>query len=422
MYRKELIKGGINMGFEMLEGIITINLDMIATLALASLLLLLGSFLRKRIKFLEKFCIPAPVIGGLLFAIITFAVKTSNILNVSMDTTLQSPFMIAFFTTVGLGASFSLIKKGGKLLIVYWILCGILAISQNIIGVLGAKITNINPLIGVICGAVSMEGGHGAAASFGATIEGLGVSGAVTIGMAAATFGVICGGLIGGPVSRYLIYKYNLKPSENQADSNMSIQDIVGIKLSESFDSNTIITQIAVIASCMTIGNLFGTWFSNITEIVLPGYVGAMFVAVLFRNLNDKIKIINLDLYSIDIISNVCLGIFLTMALMTIKLWELTGLAGPMMVIVVAQVIFITLYGIFVVFRFLGKDFDAAIMVAGMLGHGLGATPNALANINSVTSKYGNSTKAFLIVPLVGAFLIDLVGIPTIVAFINFFS
>jgi ESS family glutamate:Na+ symporter len=172
----------------------------------------------------------------------------------------------------------------------------------------------------------------------------------------------------------------------------------------------------------MTIGNLFGTWFSNITEIVLPGYVGAMFVAVLFRNLNDKIKIINLDLYSIDIISNVCLGIFLTMALMTIKLWELTGLAGPMMVIVVAQVIFITLYGIFVVFRFLGKDFDAAIMVAGMLGHGLGATPNALANINSVTSKYGNSTKAFLIVPLVGAFLIDLVGIPTIVAFINFFS
>ncbi|WP_250674830.1 sodium/glutamate symporter [Paraclostridium ghonii] len=410
------------MESEITKSVFTVNLDMIATLALATLLLLLGNYLRKKVSFLEKFCIPGPVIGGLLLSIIIFILKSANLFNIEMDTTLQSPFMIAFFTTIGLGASFSLIKRGGKLLIVYWILCGGLAISQNIIGVLGAKITHINPRIGIMCGAVSMEGGHAAAASFGETVEGLGVNGAVTIGMAAATFGVMCGGIVGGPVSRYLIDKYNLKPALDDNIENISVEEAAGIKLSNSFNSNTIITQIAIIASCMTIGNLFGTWFSNVTGVLLPGYVGAMFVAVLFRNLNDKIKIVNIDLYSVDIISNVCLGIFLTMALMTIKLWELAGLAGPMTIIVFAQVIFIVLYGIFIGFRVLGKDFDAAIMVSGMLGHGLGATPNALANINSVTSRYGNSAKALLIVPLVGAFLIDLIGIPTIVAFINFFS
>lgn len=410
------------MEFEIIDGIKNINLDMISTVALGSLLLLFGNFLKRKIKLLEKFCIPGPVIGGLLFAIIIFILKTSNMLNISMDTTLQSPFMIAFFTTIGLGASFNLLKKGGKLLIIYWILCGLLSIAQNLIGVIGAKITNINPLIGIMCGAVSMEGGHGAAASFGATVESLGVNGAVTIGMAAATFGLMCGGLIGGPISRYLIDKYKLTPNKNEVNNNVSVEDVAGVKLSDSFTSNTMIVQIAVIASCMTIGSVVGTWFSDITGIVLPGYVGAMFIAVIFRNLNDKFNIVNLDLYSIDIISNICLGIFLTMALMTIKLWELSGLAGPMIVIVAAQVIFIALYGAFIAFRILGKDFDAAIMVSGMLGHGLGATPNALANINSVTSKYGNSTKAFLIVPLVGAFLIDLVAIPTIVTFINFFS
>ncbi|MBC6003083.1 Glutamate permease [uncultured Clostridium sp.] len=410
------------MEFEIIDGINNINLDMIATVALGSLLLLFGNFLKRKIKLLEKFCIPGPVIGGLLFAIIIFILKTSNMLNISMDTTLQSPFMIAFFTTIGLGASFNLLKKGGKLLIIYWILCGLLSIAQNLIGVIGAKITNINPLIGIMCGAVSMEGGHGAAASFGATIESLGVNGAITIGMAAATFGIMCGGLIGGPISRYLIDKYKLTPNENEINNNVSVEDVAGIKLSDSFNSNTMIVQIAVIASCMTVGSVVGTWFSSVTKIVLPGYVGAMFIAVIFRNINDRFKIIDLDLYSIDIISNICLGIFLTMALMTIKLWELSGLAGPMIVIVASQVIFIALYGVFIAFRVLGKDFDAAIMVSGMLGHGLGATPNALANINSVTSKYGNSTKAFLIVPLVGAFLIDLVAIPTIVTFINFFS
>ena len=410
------------MEFEIIDGIKTINLDMIATVALGSLLFLFGNFLKRKIKLLEKFCIPGPVIGGLLFAIIIFILKTSNMLNISMDTTLQSPFMIAFFTTIGLGASFNLLKKGGKLLIIYWILCGLLSIAQNLIGVIGAKITNINPLIGIMCGAVSMEGGHGAAASFGATIESLGVNGAITIGMAAATFGIMCGGLIGGPISRYLIDKYKLTPNENEINNNVSVEDVAGIKLSDSFNSNTMIVQIAVIASCMTVGSVVGTWFSSVTKIVLPGYVGAMFIAVIFRNINDRFKIIDLDLYSIDIISNICLGIFLTMALMTIKLWELSGLAGPMIVIVASQVIFIALYGVFIAFRVLGKDFDAAIMVSGMLGHGLGATPNALANINSVTSKYGNSTKAFLIVPLVGAFLIDLVAIPTIVTFINFFS
>ena len=202
-----------------------------------------------------------------------------------MDTTLQSPFMIAFFTTVGLGASFALVKKGGKLLIIYWLLCGVLSISQNIIGILGAKLTGINPLIGIMCGAVSMEGGHGAAASFGETVESLGVNGALTIGMAAATFGVVCGGLIGGPIARYLIDKNNLTPTEetslqdndsNSVGGSISIEEVAGIKISESFNSNTMIIQVAVISSCMTIGSVVSRWFTSMTDIVLPGYVGAM--------------------------------------------------------------------------------------------------------------------------------------------------
>ncbi|RDY29057.1 sodium/glutamate symporter [Romboutsia weinsteinii] len=414
----------------------TLNLDLIATVALAVLLLLLGNYLRKKSKLLDKFCIPGPVIGGLLFAIIMLLLKTSNILELSMDTTLQTPFMIAFFTTIGLGASFGLIKKGGKLLIVYWLLCGLLCLAQSTIGILGAKFTNINELMGLMCGSISMEGGHAGVASFGSTIESLGVDGALIIGMAAATFGVLCGGLVGGPVSRYLIEKYNLKPNEeyNQERKNSNfpneisctatatVEEITGITFSENFNSNTMMIQIGVIATCMTIGSVVGNWFTNTTGIALPGYVGAMFIAVIFRNLNDKFKFVELDMYSIDIISDVCLGIFLTMALMTIKLWELSGLAGPLILIVIAQVVFIVLYCVFIAFRILGKDFDAAILVAGMLGHGLGATPNALANINSVTSKYGKSEKAMLIVPLVGSFLVELIGIPTAVTFINLFS
>lgn len=413
------------MGFVRGNGISILELDLVATVALAALLLLLGQCLRKKISILDKFCVPAPVIGGLLFSIAMLFLKNSQIIEISMDTILQTPFMLAFFATVGLSTNLSLVRTGGKSLIVYWILCGFIFLFQNFIGIGVANLTDINPLLGMMCGAISMQGGHGGAASFGATIEGLGIEGALTIGAAAATFGVILGGLIGGPISRYLINKYNLKSVENKEDYNEDNSSGFEIALADDssvITSNMLICHISAITICVTVGSLIGKIFSDKTGVIVPSYVGAMFIGVVLRNFSDKFKIMKIDSYCIDTIGDVCLGIFLTMALMTIKLWELVGLAGPMIIIISIQVIVLVLYAVFVVFRFMGKDFDAAIMVAGLLGHGLGATPNALANMNSVTSKFGHSAKALLIVPLVGSFLADLIGIPVNTFLINIFA
>lgn len=402
------------------DGIYTLELSMIATLALALSLLFLGRFLRRKIYFLERFCIPAPVIGGLLFSILTLILHQSNLFAIKMDTTFQSPFMLLFFTCIGLNASLKLVKKGGKALFIYWLLCCFLAISQNTIGVVLAKLVNIHPLLGVMMGAVSMEGGHGAAGAFGPEAEAMGVTGAAVVAMAAATFGLVSGGLIGGPLAKYLITKNHLSPS--QEDLNMK-QEVAEQDTDISiFHTNSVLVHLTIISICMTIGLVVADSLKASFGIALPGYVGAMFTAVFVRNINDAKKIFPLYSQVISNLGDIGLGIFLSMALMSLRLWELADLAIPMFIILFAQVLWMIFYTLFVVFRLLGKDFDAAIMVAGMAGHGLGATPNAIANMTTVTEKYGPSTKAFLIVPLCGAFLIDLVGIPTIVWFMNAFA
>ncbi|WP_202906856.1 sodium/glutamate symporter [Abyssisolibacter fermentans] len=409
------------MDGKIVNNILTLNFDMIATLAIAVLLLLLGYFLRKKITLLEKFCIPAPVIGGLIFAIIALILKETNVMTIKLDTTFQTPFMIAFFTIVGLGGSFSLLKKGGVTLIIYWLLCGVMSVAQNAIGVICAKLTGIHPILGVMAGAVSMEGGHGAAAAFGKTAESMGVTGASTVAIAAATFGLIAGGLIGGPIAKHLVDRNKLKAENVNMDSTETFEEVAGISNNTKITSNVLMVQIALIVVCMTVGTVVSGWFSKATGLVLPQYVGAMFVAVIVRNINDKLNFVNINYYVIDLLSNVFLGIFLSMALMSLRLWELAGLAGPLFVIVVAQVLFIIVYTTFIAFKLLGKNYDAAAMCAGMAGHGMGATPNAIANIGAVTEKYGSSPRAFLIVPVVGAFLIDLIGIPNIVWFMNMF-
>lgn len=406
------------MSFEMIDSILNINLDNVGTLTVAALLFLLGYFLRKRINFLEKFCIPAPVIGGLIFALINFVFWQTNIIHINFDVTFQDPMMIAFFTTIGIGASFALLKKGGKLLIVYWLLCGALGILQNSIGVVLAKFTGIAPMFGLMAGAISLEGGHGGAASFGQTAEIMGYEGAVVVGMAAATFGLVAGGLLGGPVTKRLIDKYNLKPDEVEEACSQELES------EKKFDVDylTIIKHITLITVCMTIGSLVGKKVSGLLDIILPSYVSAMFVAVIVRNVNNKFKFMNIDMKVIEKIGDVCLGLFLSMALMSLKLWQLADLAGPMIIILTCQIVVIFLFVNFITFRLLGKTYDAAVMSAGMLGHGLGATPNAIANMGAVTEKYGYSRKAFLIVPVVGAFLVDLINIPAIVWFMNYFG
>ncbi|PZM62541.1 sodium/glutamate symporter [Paenibacillus dendritiformis] len=394
----------------------TLALNQVNTIFLAVALLVLGTFIVKKTGVLQRFCIPAPVVGGLLFAIIATILKTTGLLDITLDTSLQSLFMLTFFTTVGLGASFQLIKLGGKLLVIYWLACGFLALAQNVIGVSLASLFGIHPLIGMMAGAVSMEGGHGAATAFGQTIEEMGIPSALSIGIAAATFGLIAGGLVGGPTVKYLLGKYNLKPAE-------SAEDAVDVKEhAQPITTHTFFIQVLLITFCMALGTYLGDLFSSATGFVLPGYVGAMFVAVIVRNIVDKFKPQAIDMKSINLISDVTLGIFLSMALMSIKLWEVADLALPILVIVLVQVVFIVLFGIFILFRLLGKNYDAAVMVAGFTGHGLGATPNAMANMAAVTERFGPSRKAYLIVPIVGAFLIDVFAMPIIITTLNLFK
>lgn len=393
-----------------------IEINQITTVFLAVALFALGSFLINKIGFLKRFCIPAPVVGGLLFAALATILKTTGVLEFSLDTSLQSLFMITFFTTIGLGASFKLVKLGGKLLIIYWLACGFLALMQNVIGVSLASLMGIHPLIGMMAGAVSMEGGHGAAAAFGQTLEDLGISSAMTIGAAAATCGLVAGGLIGGPIVKYLVGKYHLTPDEQESE------EIDYENKQEQITSDSFFTQVLLITFCMAVGTYVGTLFSEATGFVLPGYVGAMFVAVLVRNIMDKFKPEAINMKSISLIGDVTLGVFLSMALMSIKLWEIADLALPLFIIVFAQVFFIVVFSTFVLFKLLGKNYDAAVMVAGFAGHGLGATPNAMANMSAVVQRFGPSKKAFLVVPIVGAFLIDVFGIPIIITTINLFK
>ncbi|MGG0670421.1 sodium/glutamate symporter [Lederbergia citrisecunda] len=398
----------------------TLQLGVVETLCLALALLLFGSYLARKINFLGKFCIPAPVIGGFLFAIVATALRGFGVIEVTLDTTLQSLFMLAFFTTVGLGASFALVRKGGKLLVIYWLICGALAFFQNTIGVALAKVFGLQPLLGIMVGAVSMEGGHGGAAAFGETLESLGIDSAVTVGLAAATLGLIAGGLVGGPISKHLITKNKLRPSENAFNSE-GLESAVYTD-EKKLTANVFINQIFIITLCMSLGTLLGKYFSEATGFVLPGYVGAMFVAIIVRNVMDKLKMKYFDLKSTNMIGDISLGIFLSMALMSIQLWQLADMALPLILIIIAQVLFIIVFTIFVAFKLLGKNFDAAVMAGGLAGHGLGATPNAIANMDAITRKYGPSPTAFLIIPIVGAFLVDALYIPIILGFINFFS
>lgn len=408
------------------NGIRIMSLDLIATVTLAVLVLLFGYYVKSKVKIFDRFCIPAPVIGGFTFAIIAVILKSNGILEFSMDTTMQTPLMIAFFTIVGFGGSFNLLKKGGIIIIVYWCLSVILSIVQNVIGVSVAKLTNIEPILGIMSGAVSMVGGHGGAAAFGESAEMMGYTGASTMALAAATFGLISGSLLGGPIANFLIKKNNLQPIEN-SEYEESVKEFENIEKT-SIDYDKTMKNLAILLVTMVLGMVVGRYITigigtltNRDDIVLPSYVGAMLIAVVFRNINDKFQLFDIDYQIMDLFSDISLGIFLSMALMTLKLWELADLAGPMFIILICQLIFIVLYAMFIVFNLCGKDYDAAVMVSGMLGHGLGATPNAVANMSSVTKKYGPSAKAFLIVPLVGSFLVDIINIPSIVIFMNIF-
>ena len=407
------------MNFETIEGVLNINLNSTMTLALAALLLIMGYSINKRLTILNKYCIPAPVVGGFIFMFLTWLGHTSSVFKFNFENIFQSTFMLAFFTTVGLGASFTLLKKGGKLLIIYWLTCGIISIFQNTIGMVISKTTGLEAPYALLSSAISMIGGHGAALAYGGTFAKMGYESAPLVGAAAATFGLITAVLIGGPLGRRLIEKNNLRPDNNE-NFDQSVTEIntdKGVKLSDL----DIIKNVVVILLCMAIGSYISTLIGKLIKMDFPSYVGSMFVAVIVRNINEKTHTYNFNFSLVDGIGNVMLNLYLSLALMTLKLWELSGLIGGVLLVVACQVIFMIIIAYFVVFRILGSNYDAAVMCSGLCGHGLGATPSAIVNMTAINEKYGMSRKAMMIVPIVGAFLVDIIYQPATVWFIKTF-
>lgn len=407
------------MSFEVIDSIFTIKADSIMTVAMAAVLLLIGFFIKSKVKFLDKYCIPAPVVGGFLFMFITFIGHITGIFSFSFDSMYQAPFMLAFFTTVGLGASISLLKKGGVLLFFYWLIAGVVSVFQNIIGVGVGKLVGLDAPFALLSSAISMCGGHGAAAAYGSTFADMGYSAAPLVGAAAATFGLISAVMIGGPVGRRLIVKYNLKPDESEIiDSEINN---INAASATKLDGMDVIKNVTSLLVCMALGTMVSGWIGKLIGMSFPTYVGAMFVAVIVRNLNEKFHFYNFDFALVDGIGDVMLSLYLSIALMTLKLWELSGLIGGVLVVLICQVVFMILVSYFVVFRLLGKNYDAAVMCAGLCGHGLGATPSAIVNMTAVNERYGMSRRAMMIVPIVGAFLVDIIYQPQTIWFIKTF-
>lgn len=391
-----------------------IQLDMYQTLAVAVLVLLLGNYLKKKIYFLQKFCIPAPVIGGLIFAIMTCICYVTGIAEFSFDDTLREVCMVFFFTSVGFQANLKVLKSGGKSLIVFLGLVIALIILQNLTAVGLAKLLNLNPLIGMCTGSIPMVGGHGTAGAFGPVLEDLNIKGATTICTAAATFGLIFGSLIGGPLGKRLIEKHSLLNTAANEDDSLLVED------EKKHERHTNMYADAVFQLTLAIG--VGTIFTMLltkTGLTFPIYIGAMLAAALMRNICEYTGIATIHMGEINDLGGISLSLFLGMAMITLRLWELASLALPLVILLAAQVLLIIIFTYVIEFNIMGRDYDAAILVSGTCGFGTGATPNAMANMQAVCDQYVPSIKAYLLIPLVGSLFADFLNSLVITFFIN---
>ncbi len=408
-----------------------LKLDLIQTVAFAGVVLFAGYGLRRWIKPLDRLNIPAPVIGGLLVSLATLVFHHYQITPVQFDTTLRDPLMIAFFTTIGFAASLSLLKVGGPQVLLFFLMATIMVIFQNILGIILALPFRLHPLLGVICGSVTQTGGPATALAFGPVFEQAGVSAATTAAVAAAIFGIISGGLIGGPVGTFLIEKNKLKKARikglevPEIEAEQVVEELLSKKAvataeADDRSSFVLLKSVVIILVAMWVGSWVSRWFASL-GITLPAYIGAMFVAAIIRNFDDLTGWLGLDQKVIDDLGHVALNLFLVIALMTLKLWELAGLFLPMLVILFAQVVMVALVAQ-LVFRLMGRDYDAAVMSAGYCGFALGTTANAMANMKAIVERYGRAPRAFLVVPMVGAFFIDFTNALIITIFLNLFK
>lgn len=391
-----------------------IQLDMYQAAAVAALVLLLGRFLVRNLDLLRRYCIPEPVAGGVVFALAHLALRQAGILEISFDSTLQTFFMVVFFCSVGFTACFRLLKKGGLQVLLFLGIAVMMCVLQNGLGAFIASAFGLDPRLGLATGSIPMVGGHGTAASFGPLLEKAGVSGASAVAIASATFGLVAGCVIGGPTAVSRIRQKNLHSFKTATGSNEVVVD--KNEVTGAIDSGRFLNAALCLALAIGAGTVVSAWLNKV--FTFPIYIGAMLVAAFIRNTTDMAGK-EIPMEEISTIGSFSLSLFLGLAMMGLKLWELADLAVPMVVMLVAQTVLMMVYAYFVVFNLLGKNYDAAVMTSGFCGFGMGATPNAMANMQAITQKYGPAPTAYFVVPLVGSLFIDFMNTIIITSFLN---
>lgn len=394
------------------------NFNIYETMALVSIVFYIGKYLRNKFSIFLKYCIPPSVIGGFVFALLILIFKITNIAVINLDMSLQNIFMTAFFTSIGFTASIKILKKGGIKVITFLALAVLLVILQNILGICLASAFNLTPLLGLCTGSIPMIGGHGTAGSFGPILEDIGIAGATTVSVASATFGLIMGSIIGGFVARSLIYRYKLltvrdenskKPPDEVGDYNEENHNILSFK--------KLTNGACLLFIAMGLGSVVSDFIQN-SGLTFPSYIGAMVVSAIIRNIYDftEREIVEKE---IETLGGLSLSFFLTMALMSLKLWQLFDLALPLIIMLLAQVLLVGFFSYFITYRVMGKNYEAAVFASATCGFGMGATPNAIANMDELTNRYGFVPTPYFVVPIVGCLFIDFVNSAIITLFIN---
>lgn len=397
-----------------------VELDLIQTLAIAGIVFLTGMLLKKKISIFEKLNIPSAVVGGLIFAVVNLFLH-NRVINISSNTSMQSLCMVLFFTSIGTNARISLLRKGGKEVIVFLVIGFVFCIVQNLAGIGVATLFDVPKLFGIMAGSVTLVGGPATGLAFSPLFEEMGLKGAATIAITSATFGIVFGGLLGGPAATFLIRKFNLKKEMNKNDEQTKAEtgELAEILSIDTTPENTGFTMSLInTVIIMGLGSVVSFFIAK-AGITLPAYIGAMIVGAVFRNINDKTQRFNIDQKTIDFVGGIALNTFLTVALMDLKLWELFQLAIPLAVILTVQVVIVFLFAVTVTFMVMGRHYESAVMTGGFVGFMLGTTANAMVVMKTIVAKYGAAPRAFLVVPLVGGFFIDYVNALTITVFAN---
>ena len=390
-----------------------VKLDLYLAAGIGAIVYWLGIWMVDHIRFFKKYCIPAPVVGGLVFALLNTIFAAAGVMQITFDGTLQDFFMLAFFTSVGFTVSFPLLKSGAKSILIILGLSIVMIFLQNFLGGGIASAFGLDPRLGVAAGSTALIGGPGTAAAFGKVMDQMGIEGGSTVGMTAAIFGLVFGSILGGPTATRRIRQYNLKSSETPEEAD-------GDNEGEAFKSTSVkfVQGFMWLAIAYGLGTIVSKWLTDTTHITFPGYIGAMLVAVVIRNVLDASHK-NFPAEEIDTLGNVFLNLFLAMAMMSLKLWQLVNLALPLIIILVAQIVLMFAFSYFVVFNVMGKTYNAAVQTAGFIGFAMGATSNAMANMQAITREYGPAREAYFVIPMVGGMFIDFFNATFITLFLN---